>query len=297
MSTLESKDRLVVGTDLSHRATTAVNWAAARALAHGKPLLIVLALPEVPIPRRADVYDAMLEGDHIAVLHERGERRLAEERERVLAAFPGIRLETAVVEGRASYILAQATRDAELVVVGARGEHAPVGVRTLGGTADAVVTHAHGPVAVVTDRSELTPDGPVVVGVDDSPESMAAIRIAVEEASLLKLKLVAVHAWDMSAWLAQTAGGWSIDAQAMGGALDQMVSDLVGVYTADKPDLVVERRIVPDRASLALVDASNGASLLVIGSRGRGGFAGLLLGSVSRSVLRDAHCPVIVTRG
>lgn len=293
---LESEGRIVVGTDLSHQATAAVDWAAHRAVAHGRTLLIALVLPEVPIPKRSNLYDAMLSGDYLADLNKRAQRRLGEEVTRLHEVEPEARVETALIHARPSYALAQATKDAELVVIGARGRHAPVGVRVLGGTADAVVTHAHGPVAVVTDRSELTPGGPVVVGVDDAPESLAAIRFAVTEAVATGTSLVALHAWDMAAWLAQTAGAWSIDPQVMGTTLDEMVRDLVAPYIADHPGLEVERRVVPDRPALALVDASRGASLVVVGSRGRGGFTGLLLGSTSKAVLRDAHAPVVVVR-
>ena len=87
MSTIETAGRIVVGTDLSHRADRAVDWAAHRASLDGTPLLLVVSLPEVPIPRRARLFTAMQEGDYPAALHERAEHRLTDERELAIYRF------------------------------------------------------------------------------------------------------------------------------------------------------------------------------------------------------------------
>lgn len=287
---------VVVGTDLSHRAEQAVDWAANRAATHDAKLIIVLALPEVPLPTRGRLFDVMATGDWPEHLHKAAQDRLDALRQRVAAAHPDVQVATHVFEGVASYVLAQSSKRADLVVVGARGQSAPAKVRVLGGTADAVVAHARGPVAVVTDLAEDAPDGPVVVGVDDSAEAEAALRLAVSEAVQRSLPLVVIHAWDMTPWLTGPLGAAAFDPVPMADSLREAAEARLAPYRAQYPGLEARVQVESGQPSAVIVDASQGASLVVIGSRGRGGFTGLLLGSTSKAVLRGALCPVIVTR-
>ncbi len=292
---IETAGRVVVGTDLSKRAGKAMVWAADHAAQRGEPLLILLVLPQVPIPRRSHLFEAMASGDYPAHLRERGEERLADEKARLAATHPDLVVETAIVDGRPAEVLANASVDAEIVVVGARGHHAPISVRVLGGTADAVTSHAHGPIAVVTDLSEPVADGPVVVGVDDSAESRAAIAYAADVARETGVGLLAIHAWDIGPMIAGPEA-WPLHVEEVMPTLEQFAHDVVTEVLGENPDVPVTIEAPPERASRALVEASAKASMLVVGSRGRGGFAGVLLGSTSREVLRDAHCPVVVVR-
>ncbi len=297
MIPFDPTSRIVVGTDLSHRADQAVTWAADRAAARAEALLVVLVLSELPIPRKSHVFAAMRTDDYLADIRDRADHRVAEIRERILAHHPQLEVEALVVEGVAAAVLAEASRTAALVVVGARGRSASATVRALGGTADAVTAHAVGPVAVVTDLGRPVADGPVVVGVDDSEEALAAVRIAVDEAARGSRRLVALHAFDdLGALFTSGMGLWSVDIGEATGYFHTMVGDLIAPYLAEHPEVSVEIRIEPGRAASALADASSEASLLVVGSRGRGGFLGLLLGSTSKGVLREAECPVIVAR-
>lgn len=295
-SSTQTRGRVVVGTDGSLPAQTAVDWAATKAEQYGTPLLIMSVMPQFPIPKRAHLFSAMATGDYHAHLHRRGEHKLGLERDRVLATHPNLTVETALVEDEASFALARASRDARLVVIGARGESAPARVRVLGGTSDAVATHAHGPVAIIPENVDTARRGPVVVGVDDAPEALEAIRIAIGEAQALGVPLVAVHAWDIGPWLEPPYKGTLPDVGTVESALDTMIDEILAPHLADAPDVVVEKRILAGNPAVALVKASEEASLVVVGSRGRGGFAGLLLGSTSRELVRQAHCPVIVTR-
>lgn len=288
--------RVVAGTDLSGRAGHAVDWAAERAKDRGLPLTILLCIPEVIIPARSTVYDAMITPDFLERLDLRGQQKLASESARIRDANPGLDVTTTLLRGEPGGALIKATKTADLVVVGARGRSAPVSMPVLGGTSDALVTHAHGPVVVVPDGAHLALEGPVVVGVDDAPESLAAIRVAVDEALDRGVGLRATHGWDPVPWAADMALGWSLDNATLGSSLKQMVDDLVGPFVADHPELTVESCVSPGRPSEVLVEATEDASLLVVGSRGRGGFVGLLLGSTSREVLRGAKCPVMVIR-
>ena len=287
---------IVVGADGSDTSKAAVDWAAARASAQGRTLVVLLAVPEGPAREWASALSGVgAEDDFAADVGRRAGDRIAAEADRVRAAFPGLTVETAVVTGEASRALARATRSAALVVVGARGWSAPMRTHALGGTSDAIATHAHGPVAVVPEVGDAGASGPVVVGVDNSPESMEAIKVAVAEAVAAGVPLVAVHTWSAVPWLADLAG-WSVDESTSGANVDRMVHDLVEAHAGAYPDLAVEYVVRSGDPATALVQESHRASLVVVGSRGRGGFAGLLLGSTSRDVMRGAHCPVIVVR-
>ena len=288
--------KIVVGTDLSGRAQEAVAWAAHRAAARKVPLLIVLALPEVPIPRRSRLFDAMVTGDYHGYLAGNAKAKLEELAAKARELHPELEVETVAEEGLGSYVLAQASKKALLVVVGARGANAPAKVRALGGTADAVVAHAHGPVAVITDHGSPTPDGPVVVGVDDSPESDAALALAADEAAARGVPLRAIHAWDVAPWMMGPMGVTAMQSLPPVSRLKERIEEIVAPVVADHPGLEYTVEVVEARPSAALAEASVGASELVVGSRGLGGFTGLLRGSTSKEVLRDADCPVIVTR-
>jgi nucleotide-binding universal stress UspA family protein len=139
----------------------------------------------------------------------------------------------------------------------------------------------------VTDES-----GPIVVGVDGSPCSQQALRWALNEARVHDMGLVVIHAIDMSMGASSPYLGdaW----QALREAGEQMLDDAEA--EAKDSGIAVERRLDTTRAAHALVEASHDAALLVVGSRGRGGLAGMLLGSVSTACVHHAHCPVVVIR-
>ena len=294
MTTLEATGYIVVGTDGSKRARGAIDWAAEVAQGRGLPLLIVQTVSEFPIPSRTGVYSAMIHGGLPEEILDSTRRSLAREARRVRKDRPGLTVDETVIEGRASYVLARASKTAELVVVGARGVGVPLKVRALGGTSDAVATHAHGPVAIIPDEGDPTPDGPVLVGVDDSEESRAAIRLAVSAARRRGVPLIALHAWT-TPWLDGEAAT-TFKPDDLERSFEGLVERLVRPYVDRAPGLDLEIRVVNQRPASALVEASTGCSLVLVGSRGRDGFAGLLLGSTSRGLLRDAHCPVIVMR-
>ena len=264
----DATDAIVAGTDMSDRAQNAVEWAADRADDLGRKLMIVLALPEVPIPPRSRLFDAMRTGDYPEHLRKLADERLGLLRDRVHSKHPDLEVEVVIDEGLASYVLAQASKVAELVVVGARGANAPMKVRALGGTADAVVAYGRGPIAVVTDHDVVTPGGPVVVGVDDSPEAEAALKIAVAEAVRLAVPVRAVHAWDLTPWMVGPMGVSTLMAIPDTDKLVARIDDMVEPYRREHPGLVIQVDVVEARPSAALVAASEGASLLVVGSRG-----------------------------
>lgn len=298
MSDYITDGRIVVGTDGSERADRAIDWAARRARDRGLTLLILLVMPEAPIPRRTSAAALVHEGEkYLEHVRERAGADLGRAVARTAEKYPEITIESAVAIGNAAEVLAKASKDADMVVVGARGKHAPVGVKLLGGVSDAVSAHAAGAVAVIPEESEEHPEGPVVVGVDSSRQARLAISRAFECASVRGVPLVALTAWDYGPYDAYNAEIWQFSIQEMNEQLTAEVEDVIAEDRERYPDVEVEIRALRGRASTELVEVSKQAGVVLIGSRGRGGFTGLLLGSTSRHVLREAHCPVIVVRG
>jgi nucleotide-binding universal stress UspA family protein len=142
--------------------------------------------------------------------------------------------------------------------------------------------------------------GMIVVGIDHSTEAKAALRFAFEEARLRRAKLRAVHAIDSFRAYPSLAGGsyssLAVDVGADHKAAEELMESMIKDVDGDRDNVEIERHIVEGVPAAVLVEESRGADLLVVGSRGRGGFAGLLLGSVSQQCAHHAHCPVVIVR-
>lgn len=139
--------------------------------------------------------------------------------------------------------------------------------------------------------------GRIVVGVDGSPQAAAALRWAIDEAALRQATLEVIHAWlfpvvgDMPG-AAGDSLAWDLE-RAAGHLLDRVIDDVAG----PDPAVKIDRRVLEGSPAAVLVDAADGADLLVVGSRGRGGFAQLLLGSVAEQCVHHTRCPVCVVHG
>jgi nucleotide-binding universal stress UspA family protein len=162
-----------------------------------------------------------------------------------------------------------------------------------------VTTHAECPVVVVpNDLRPSAHDGPtVVVGVDGSKASARAIDFAFEQADSSQATVIAVHAWT-SPFLTYEDGASTLqfDEEQVRAESELLVAESVAGAAADHPDVRWTTELVPGSAAEALVRRSESADLVVVGSRGRGGFTGLLLGSVGQSVLHHVHCPIAIVR-
>lgn len=140
----------------------------------------------------------------------------------------------------------------------------------------------------------------IMVGVDQSAGAKEALRFAYEEAALRQATLRAVHAWQfghigatgLEGGLPVVGGDPREFRDAAAAALDQTLSEAI----PDLGDVEVERRVVEGTPAAVLVEESRAADLLVVGSRGHGGFAQLLLGSVSQQCAQHAACPVVIVR-
>ncbi|AKT51857.1 universal stress protein [Arsenicicoccus sp. oral taxon 190] len=286
-------DRVVVGVDGSSGARPALEWAAREAEGRRATLVLVMA-QELAVPAPSEAGWTFGLDD---VLRESTERLLDEAAELVRRRHPDLDVTTQGVFGSPAAALIEASRHATLVVVGSRGAGGWPGL-LLGSVSGAVAAHGHCPVVVVPDRCEHTdPQGPVVVGVDDSAESARAAAFALAEADGRGVPVVAVHAWTLSfhGGVVPTEEG-SEPYTSMREQQSQLVTRVLEHPRAAHPDVPVEHRIVRSTSVSALTEASRGASLVVVGSRGRGGFAGMLLGSTSRQLLQTSQAPVAVVR-
>jgi len=201
-----------------------------------------------------------------------------------------------VVEMPPTMALIDASSQASLVVVGARGHGALSGV-VIGSVSQHVSRHAACPVVVVRPAPHAL--NRVVVGIDGSSGSAAALEFAAEHASRTGAALAVIYAWR-----SLSSGGGSLMGaprfenrftEEMNSA-ERILSEAVAGLGERYPDVKLDTEAIPVVASRCLADASAAASLLVVGSRGRGAFAGMLLGSTSQSVLHHAQCSVAVVR-
>lgn len=284
---------IVVGIDDSPAARVAVQWAAREAELRNIPLTLVYAIsPEVSTWLRTPLPAGVLrwQQDHGRRLVD-GALKVVEE-----ATAPGgpAAVQTEILASGAASTLIERSKEAEMVVMGAQGSGRWPG-RVLGSVSSALLRHAHCPVAIVHEEDPSTlaaSQSPVLVGIDGSPASEVGTAIAFDEASRRRVGLVALHAWsdlDVSEWP-------GIDWPATQSMAEEVLAERLAGWQEQYPDVQVTRVVVQAQPARRLVEASKEAQLVVVGSRGRGGFAGMLVGSVGETVAQMAPVPVIVAR-
>lgn len=278
---------VVVGVDGSDTALRAVRWASREAAARGRALRIVLAYGGVDPSLVADAAIwRRYQQDVLDRARREADRAVTEARR----AAPDLTITEELVDGPAAPALLDRAGDG-LLVVGGRGAGG-LGEPFAGSVASTVVVHAAGPVVVVRGDEPSDPAAPVVVGVDGSPASTAAIDFAVAAADAAGCPLVAVHTW----WDALV--GPELEPLLDWGAIEndehRVLAEQLAGRSAAYPDVKVSTVVERSHPSKVMLRHAVGARLLVVGSRGRGGFAGLLLGSVSRAMVHRAPCPVAV---
>lgn len=280
---------VVVGVDGSPQSRAALEWAARDAELRGVPLTVVHVVSpletavwiDVPVPR-----------DFIEERNRRATEILSEATTTVKASV-GAAVRHYALEGSVVPMLVEMSKDADLVVVGSRGVGKIEGL-LLGSVSAGLLHHAQGSVAVIRGdvaHSDSPTGAPVVVGVDGSSASELAVAVAFEEASIRRVGLVAVHAWRD-----RTGTIPGLDWRNLRVEAQEILAERLAGYAEQYPDVQVERVVVESGPAKELVDRSEAAQVLVVGSHGRGGFAGLLLGSVGAAVADGARCAVIVAR-
>jgi len=287
--------RIVVGVDGSAHARQALHFALAEAALRDARVDVVgswavppLAATGVGMIPAFDLLRAELGDSASEVLT----RELADAAD----AAAGVEVEQRVAQGDAAAVLVEAAVGAELLVVGSRGRGGVTGT-VLGSVSRACLHHAPCPVAVVHDAGP-TERSRIVVGIDGSPGARAALEWAYSEAQLRDVGVYAVCAYD-EPWGIASLGMSSAAAVAeLRTALAAEADGTLEAAQAAAPEGVgVTGEAVQSEAGPALVSASHGSALLVVGSRGRGGFKSLLLGSVSQYCAAQARGVVVVVRG
>lgn len=283
---------IVIGVDGSEGAGRALQWAVEEGEVHDWPVTAVMAW---------GLLDQRVIGDG-----EFDPGYDAADAERALDSYIADALgpsKAATVRRRAVIDLAprallDAAADASLLVVGARGLGDVRGL-LLGSVSQQCLHHSPCPIAIVG------PDGPtvggesparVVVGVDGSATARRALEWAVEEARCRRASLEVVQAWHMPYLVGLPYVGVSFDPRGIEEEARAMLEASIASVDTTGLAAPIEPVLVNDGAATAILDTAKGADLVVVGSRGRGGFAGLLLGSVSSRVAQEATCPVVVVR-
>ena len=285
------KRTVVIAHDGSRGSDTALEWGLRLARRHRAPVRIVRAF-------EPSTYEIGLGGGYtagaVADLREAAERETAAARDRAMAENPDLAITSVLTVGNPERLLVDMSEHADTIVLGSRGAGA---FHTLlaGSTTMHVASHAHCTVIAVP-REASGPGSGVVVGVDGSPVSEAAVAYAFAQASDLRQPLVAVHSWTDPVTSSVLGAALPLVHDPVAYAQDQevLLAESLAGWSEKFPDVPVDRRVVHGPAVPSLVKVAEGASMLVVGCRGRGAAASILLGSVSHGVLHLATCPVAV---
>jgi len=289
--------RIVVGVDGSEGARRALEWAADQARLSGSLLEIVTASGESHVMAGPDAARATDEED------------IDEASMRARRVVPEVA--TKIVDGAPASALIQESTGADLLVVGTRGRGGFTSL-VLGSVSRRCVHQAHCPVVVVGaafgDRradegpsrsteaaTTATAEKPhrIVVGVDGAPSSIAAAEWAATQAGLSGATLEALMTWEWPATYGWAPGAAEYDPRY---DCEMVMEDALSPIRGRHPGIRIEALVEEGHPALHLVEASDGADLLVVGSHGDGELAGMLLGSVTEHCVAHARCPVVVVR-
>ncbi len=287
---------VVVGTDGSPSAQAAVRWAAHDAALRHVPLTVAHVVPSLPVVSSTLVWPAGRVPEEVLEDEEARAREVVDEAVKAVRDLGGgdhPEVNSELLFGAAVPTLVDLSKEAKMVVVGCRGRSRQ-DRRLLGSVTTGLLHHSHCPVAVIHDEAQVAPhdDRPVLVGIDGSRASESATAIAFDEASWRGVDLVALHVWsdaDMSI-------GRSIEDSALLSAAEKTLAESLADWQERYPEVTIRRLVEIEYPITHLLEHSTRAQLVVVGSHGRGGFAGMLLGSVSTAVAHAASVPVIVAR-
>lgn len=287
---------MLVGVDGSAAALAAVRWAAHDAALRNVPLTLIHVV-DAPLPEWFETASFRQWQEKRARDVVEPAIRVAEESAGACGALP---IDSRVFHSAAATTLVDLTAGAEMVVVGSRGSGGATARGFLGSVSSALVYHAHCPVAVIPDEGRAVTHvarAPVLVGIDGSPASEAATAIAFEEASLRGVGLMALHVWADPRVSGSKVSYQDSQWDAQLAEEEETLAERLAGWHERYPEVGIRRRIEVGDPARWLIEASERAQLLVVGSHGCGRFRGALLGSVGAAVVNRAKIPVIVARG
>ncbi|MDW4909230.1 universal stress protein [Streptomyces sp. ADMS] len=277
---------IVAGIDPDPGKRMALAWAADEADRRRLPLLLVLA-QNVPTSGYRPMGGRPSWEEWNQALHATGDRVLKEAVAYVESRHPRVRVSGLLAEGHPAWVLREQAQHATEVVLGSWHLSALQELFTSAAVALPLIAHAPCPVVVVPESEHITQQPPYfVVGVDGSPQSAAAVDFAFEEAALRGAVLRALYVWHPPLL-------GVLDEDAAVQECRRLLSETVAGRTAAHPEVELHHEVVQGHPVQVLAKASEHALGLVVGTRGHGGFTGMLLGSVSQGVLHHARCPVI----
>jgi nucleotide-binding universal stress UspA family protein len=284
------QNTVVVGVDGSEHSLVAARWAAAEAQRRGAALHVVLVY-EYAWPGAQFTSPTFLE----AQAREFAGTVVATAVAQARTAAHGIQISGSSVRGRPSEKLIEQSEHAALLVVGSRGHGGFVNLLS-GSTSMQVATHAHGPVAIVRGHAAAI-EGPIVVGVDGSPSSLHALEAAFDAAAKRNAEVIAIRAYEVPmVWSGYGIGPEFVNPETIEKEQHQSLNEEVAIWQEKYPDVAVKTVVARGSAADVLIGVSKSAQLVVVGTRGHGGFAGLLLGSVGQQLMHHSESPVLIVR-
>lgn len=293
MSALEHNS-IIVGVEGSAAASAALGEAVVIAAQRKLRLDIIHALDFAPYGFGGPYMDA---GGVYEWVESAGKEILAEAERFAREIEPNLEVHTEIAIGSATQWLIESSAKARRVVIGASSS-GKAATAVLGNTAVGVASHGKCPVLVVRERDGVVPNsGPVVVGVDGSATSAQAVGTAFEEAAFRGVELVAVHVWsDLSSTAFEDPRAAALAPTSFEDEEHAVLGESLAGWAERYPEVSVRREVYLDDPRGRLLDWSSRAQLVVVGSRGRGGFRGMLLGSTSNTLIATAKCSVMVVR-
>ena len=285
---------IVVGVDGLPAATGALRWAAREAVLRDASLMVVHAIaPSIPTPEPGTPVPP-----GVAQWQKNRGRRIIDDALRIVHQSGDderpASIDSELVFSGAVSGLVDLSKEAQLIVVGCGGGGGLRG-RPLGSISTALIRHAQCPVALIHECDTSIADGTgasVLVGVDGSPSSELATAIAFDEASRRNVGLTVLHACSDARFLRFPDRQWP----AMKAADEDSLAQRLGEWCERYPDVAVQPVVEPDEPTRRLLQHCDSAQLVVVGSHGRGGYAGMLVGAVAAAVAQAARIPVIVAR-